>query len=222
MRRRQLLALLQGYRNSWAAGAVPYDNFEPGAEIGVLERLLEFVESTPDCFERSHLAGHITGSALVCDQNLSRVLLTHHRKLDKWLQLGGHSDGDPDTAAVALREAQEESGLTGLRHFKSGELGLELPEQILPFDLDIHEIPARGDVPAHLHYDVRFLVLAEQPAAPVINHESKALAWLTLEEAHRLTQEPSMLRQFAKLQALCSAPLRASKGCPCTADIPRR
>ena len=95
-----------------------------------------------------------------------RVLLAHHRKLGRWLQPGGHSDGDPDTLAVALREAREESGLDVRA----------LDDAI--FDIDVHRIPARGREPAHLHFDVRFLVQAEHDRFRV-SDESHALAWVS-------------------------------------------
>ena len=94
-----------------------------------------------------------------------RVLLTHHRKLDRWLQLGGHADGDRDLARVALREAEEESGLADL----VVEGGL--------FDLDRHWIPEHKGVPAHWHYDVRYVVRAGGNEAFVVSDESHALAW---------------------------------------------
>ena len=76
-----------------------------------LERVQRFVEQYPQCFDRSLTVGHITGSAWLLDPSSKQLLLTHHKKLDIWVQLGGHSDGDPDTRSVALREAEEESGL---------------------------------------------------------------------------------------------------------------
>ena len=78
-----------------------------------------------------------------------RVLLAHHRELERWLQPSGHSDGDPDTLAVAMREAREESGLD-VRALDNAI-----------FDIDVHRIPARGREPAHFHFDVRFLVQAK-------------------------------------------------------------
>jgi 8-oxo-dGTP pyrophosphatase MutT (NUDIX family) len=129
-----------------------------------------FAAGTPDCCERTSVEGHLTGSAWLVSRDGARVLLTHHRKLDRWLQLGGHADGDPDLAAVALREAQEESGIDAL----GVEGGV--------FDLDRHRIPARGDEPAHWHYDVRFVVRALGSEDFVASEESHALAWREIAE----------------------------------------
>lgn len=118
-----------------------------------------------ECFLRSNLDGHFTGSAWLVSANGLRVLLTHHRKLDRWLQLGGHADGDRDLARVALREAEEESGLTDL----------DVESEI--FDLDRHWIPERAEVPGHWHYDVRFVVQARGSEDFVVSGESHALAW---------------------------------------------
>ena len=125
-----------------------------------------FARSHPDCCQRTHPPGHFTGSAWLVSKDGARVLLTHHRKLGRWLQLGGHADGDPDLARVALREAQEESGLTGLA----------LDGEVI-FDLDRHRIPARGVEPEHWHYDVRYVVRAEADENFAVSAESLALAW---------------------------------------------
>lgn len=118
-----------------------------------------------DPFVRGRLAGHFTASSWLVDRTGSRVLLTHHRKLKRWLQLGGHADGDRDLPQVALREAQEESGLGGLR-----------VERDL-FDIDRHWIPERGDVPGHWHYDARYVVHAGVEENYVVGDESLDLAW---------------------------------------------
>lgn len=122
-------------------------------------------------FLRSRLAGHFTGSAWLVSADGERVLLTHHRKLDRWLQLGGHADGERDLAKVALTEAKEESGLAGL----------VLEDGVL-FDIDKHWIPERKDVPGHWHYDARYVVRALGSEAFVVSEESLALAWRTVAE----------------------------------------
>lgn len=119
-----------------------------------------------DPFERACATGHFTASAWLVSGDGRRVLLTHHRKLGRWLQLGGHADGERDLAAVALREADEESGLADLR-LEDGRI----------FDLDRHWIADHDDVPGHWHYDVRYVVRAGRSEAYVVSEESLALAW---------------------------------------------
>jgi 8-oxo-dGTP pyrophosphatase MutT (NUDIX family) len=152
--------------------------------------IIAFVERHADCFDRTLLKGHITGSAFIVDPERTRALLTHHHFLDKWLQLGGHSDGDPDTLAVALRETREESGLTMLAVANEGI-----------FDVDIHPIPERKNEPEHYHYDIRFLVEAD-PGEPLrITSESKDLAWIPLNRIAEYTKEESLLRMVRKIAA---------------------
>lgn len=131
----------------------------------LVQRFLAFDELGETAYLRSHASGHFTASCWLVDTQGKRVLLTHHRKLNRWLQLGGHADGDIDLVRVALTEAQEESGLSDLF----------IAPQI--FDLDVHEIPARGEDPAHLHWDVRFVVRAMGGLDFVTSGESLALAW---------------------------------------------
>lgn len=161
----------------------PYD----ANEARMLERLHIFVSEHEDCFERSLGDGHVTGSAWVADLDRECVLLTHHVKLNKWLQLGGHADGEPDVLDVALREAREESGLENIR-----------PVSDKIFDVDVHEIPARGSEPAHYHYDVRFLFEIDRRQPLRITQESKAIEWVKIIEVQNLTCEESVLRMVAK------------------------
>ena len=139
-----------------------------------------------DPFQRERLAGHFTGGAWLIDRAGRRVLLTHHRKLGRWLQLGGHADGDRDLAAVALKEAEEESGLTGL--------SVE-PEL---FDLDRHWIPARPDVPAHWHYDLRYVVRAGDCEDYVVSEESLDLAWRDIAELLADPSSDESMRRMAR------------------------
>lgn len=134
------------------------------AQSALAARFIELLDD-PDAFERRRLAGHFTASAWLVDRSGLRVLLTHHRKLGRWLQLGGHADGDRDLARAALREAEEESGLSGLRVVS----GI--------FDLDRHLIPEHKGVPAHWHHDVRYVVRAGDGEDFIVSDESHALAW---------------------------------------------
>lgn len=134
-------------------------------EEETVTQFLAFLQDHPGAFERSHVTGHFTGSAWLVSADGERVLLMHHRKLDRWLQPGGHADGDNNLARVALREAREETGLTGLH------LDVDI------FDIDRHRIPARANEHAHWHYDVRYVVRAGADESFVVNAESHALAW---------------------------------------------
>ncbi len=148
---------------------------------------IAFVEAQADCLLRTCAPGHLTGSAWIVSPDRSRTLLTHHLKLDKWLQLGGHADGDGDLLAVALREAREESGLAAVRAVSAAV-----------FDLDRHWIPPRKTDPGHYHYDLRFLIEAD-PAEPLaISSESKDLAWVELGHVTALNPEESMARMVRK------------------------
>lgn len=166
------------------------ENYNPELEVEkeFRVRFLDFVRNHEDCFLRSQLSGHITGSAWITNSDRSKFLMTHHAKLDKWLQLGGHADGEADILKVALKEAQEESGLSKIKVISSKI-----------FDIDIHTIPGRKGVPEHLHYDVRFLLQADDNDELTINRESKNLAWLTLEELNTYCQGyDSILRMAYK------------------------
>lgn len=147
-----------------------------------------------DPFRRERLAGHFTASCWLVDRAGTRVLLTHHRKLGAWLQLGGHADGERDLARAALREAEEESGLPGLR--------------LLPgiFDLDRHWIPEHKGVPAHWHYDVRYVVRAGPEERYVVSPESLDLAWRPIAALAGDPQADASLRRMAgKWQAAQAA-----------------
>ena len=157
-------------------------------EAAMVAETLRFSETESECLWRTCLPGHFTGSAWILDAKRSRILLTHHLKLEKWLQLGGHADGVGDLLAVALREGREESGLTTLRPVK---------QEI--FDVDRHWIPARKTEPAHWHYDVRFMLEAD-PREPLVRatNESKELAWVELTRVTELNPEESMARMVRK------------------------
>jgi len=155
----------------------------------MLARLLSFVEAHQNCFDRSLLIGHVTASAWVVNPERTHVLLLHHGKLDKWLQPGGHCDGDADVLAVARREVSEETGLHPA--VVSGEI----------FDVDAHEIPERKGVPAHVHYDVRFLLEIGLEHQPVVSEESHDVRWVELSQVASRNTDESVLRMVAKTPA---------------------
>lgn len=156
-------------------------------QAAVRSEFLRFVAAHPDCCERRLAIGHCTGSALLVSGDGQRTLLTHHRKLGLWLQPGGHADGDTDLARVALREAEEESGLRDLR------------VEPAIFDLDRHWIPERVGEPGHWHYDLRFVVHASADEAFQVGAESHALAWRPLADlATDPGHDASLQRMAAK------------------------
>jgi 8-oxo-dGTP pyrophosphatase MutT (NUDIX family) len=149
--------------------------------------MLQFLDVLPEPFSRDQPDAHFTASALVVDEALERTALVHHRKLDIWVQPGGHLDrSDATVADAALREVREELGLAGTL---TGDN---------PIHLDIHEIPDRADMPAHLHLDIRFLVVAAGDLT--LSDESHEVRWMTLDEATQLGDE-SVQRLVASLHA---------------------
>ena len=174
-----------GDSRALAAGFEDYARRWPG-EAEVVAHFLALLADPSDPFVRERLAGHFTASSWLVAADGARTLLTHHRKLGLWLQLGGHADGDRDLARAALREAEEESGLPGL----SIEPGI--------FDLDRHWIPEHKGVPAHWHYDVRYVVRAGAEEAFVVSDESHALAWRDIAALARDDAADASVRRMAR------------------------
>jgi 8-oxo-dGTP pyrophosphatase MutT (NUDIX family) len=181
MHRNAVLSLLRKH------GARAFD----AHEVEMTAATIAFVKAEAECLRRECVPGHLTGSAWIVSPGRTRTLLTHHRKLGKWLQLGGHADGDPDLLGVALREAREESGLANVRAV-SAEV----------FDVDRHWIPARKTEPGHYHYDLRFMIEADPNEPLVISSESKDLAWVEVARVTALNPEESMARMVRKTAAL--------------------
>ena len=154
-----------------------------------LAQTISFVARNEQFWQRSTLEGHLTGSAWILSADGKSVLLLHHAKLDRWLQPGGHVDeADFSLVETARREAMEECGIQGLT--------LVSPAI---FDLDVHEIPARGHEPSHLHYDLRFLFVAPEVAEIERNLlETKAIAWVHIEELCKETTPQSLRRMALK------------------------
>jgi 8-oxo-dGTP pyrophosphatase MutT (NUDIX family) len=184
--RKPLLDLLARYRAA-----------HPG-ESACADRVRALIESQADCFSRSCVPGHVTASAWLLSPDGKRFLLTHHRKLNRWLQLGGHADGDSDVAAVALREAREESGLRELRFAYAADAPV-------PIDLDVHPIPARAGEPAHDHHDVRFVLVAAPGQTIFASDESTALEWFEMDALEEIADDDSVLRLGRKVRRLLAA-----------------
>jgi len=181
MHRQELLHLLASYSTRFMD------------EAGHVARARAFVEAHPDCFNREHLPGHVTGSAWVVSPDRQRVLMMHHRKHDQWFQPGGHADGDADILRVALRETAEESGIDPAQ--------VHLLDNAV-FDVDIHTIPASERGPQHEHVDVRFLVEIDDSLPVPGSDESHDVLWVDLLHVSSFNSNRSTFRMVEKTRRL--------------------
>lgn len=152
-------------------------------------QLLWWLESGIPLYHRES-AAHLTASAWVVTPDRQRVLMAYHRLYDSWAWTGGHADGETDLCAVAKREAEEETGVSGLRLLRDGIFSLEI------LSVDGHE--KRGEyVSTHLHLNVTYLFEAD-PDAPLRckPDENTAAAWLRVEELPEKVTEPWYLRRI--------------------------
>ena len=151
------------------------------------QEIIHFVNNNPtDWWLRSNIKGHIVGSAFIVDKSRTYSLLTHHKKLNKWLQLGGHCD-IPNVLKTANREAIEESGISDISIVSTAVL-----------DVDIHTIPD-GKEPTHTHYDIRYLFEADINAPIIVSNESKDVKWIKLDEVHNYNNSESLMRMVRKV-----------------------
>ena len=181
---------MEMYNNSLVKQLTVYTPFNM-QEKARHQQILTFLARYENGFHSKHLPGHITGSAWVVNSRKTRTLMTHHIKLEKWLQLGGHADGSRDILGVAFREAEEESGLDSVR-----------PLSLNIFDVDVHAIPERKNFPNHFHYDVRFLFEADETEPFHVSNESFNLQWIDLEEVKRFNDEDSIMRLVGKTEMM--------------------
>ena len=160
-------------------------------ETAMVARLKAFLSDDGEHFGRDLAGnapdwGHVTGSSWIVDESGDQVVLLFHGKLQKWVQPGGHCDGEGDVLNVAMREAREETGLD------------VRADSDAIFDIDAHEIPEYWNTPAHVHYDVRFLLRASSGQTPIVSDESGAVRWVSLDEARKLSGEASVARMIGK------------------------
>ena len=175
MHRNQLCVLLENY----------YPN-DPDEKMSK-QKMLQFLETYTDCFERSCIPGHFTGSSWLLNKDGSQVLLLLHKKFNVWLQPGGHCDGDSDMLRVAIKEAKEESGIMDIK---------PVFESI--FDIDVHFVSAYGNDPAHYHYDVRFLLQVQSTETLICSSESHDLGWFGKDKNTLPNQTRAVVRMFEK------------------------
>ena len=174
MDRSALVGMLQSYHTPFAE------------EQKFIAPFLDLLNSK-NCFQRTHLPGHITGSSWIVNPSKTKTLLVHHGKLNRWMQPGGHADGDENVLRVALREAEEETGVTLLKAIDT------------IFDIDVHTIPSRKDFPEHLHFDMRFLVTADESEKVIVSEESHDVRWIGLDDLKKFTTDRSVTRMKEKL-----------------------
>jgi 8-oxo-dGTP pyrophosphatase MutT (NUDIX family) len=167
-----------------------------------LAKIFDLLRDAADPFTRER-SDHITGSAIVARLDGSAFLLVHHRRLDRWLQPGGHVEtGDRSVFETACRETQEETGLAALE--------TRFGRRIL--DVDVHPIPARHGRPAHVHHDIRYLLTASAETVVPQEEEVRGAAWFTLEEALAAGVDDSLTRALTKARSLLAAPSSRSEG----------
>ena len=157
------------------------------AECNKMQACMQLLEHSPECFRRDEFPGHFTASAWTVNRAWDSTILVFHRKLDKWVQPGGHADGEQNLFLAAKRELEEETGVAALPA-RSDDI----------FDIDIHTIPAAGGEGAHQHYDIRFLFLAHEPSTLRISDESRDVKWIHFDMLRQFTIEESILRMSRK------------------------
>lgn len=167
--------------------------FVPGDEEEriSLERIRALLGGATDPFTRAQ-TDHVTGSAVIARPSGEAFLFVFHRRLDRWLQPGGHVEtGDSSVFETARREAREETGVAAL----------EAPIGPRVLDVDVHPIPASADRPGHVHFDLRHLLTTTEDRLSVQSSEVRRAAWFTFDEALAAGVDASLARALRKARA---------------------
>jgi 8-oxo-dGTP pyrophosphatase MutT (NUDIX family) len=177
MKKQPILDLLQNYQTLFAE------------EIEFQKQMIHFLEQNDDFALRSNLIGQITGSAWIVNKEHTKALLIHHKKLNKWLQIGGHiDDTDKTIEETILREIKEESGLTNLKLLSSSI-----------YDIDIHTIPQKKEIAEHLHFDIRLIIEADENEALIPQDEEILdIKWCSVNEVQNLAESTTSINQSMK------------------------
>jgi 8-oxo-dGTP pyrophosphatase MutT (NUDIX family) len=162
-------------------------------EVADVERMTRLAATSDDPWSRAELPMHFTASALVVHPPTARVLLRWHARAERWLQVGGHGDpGETDPLSIAVREAAEETGLTDLAPWPDAALRHAV----------ICDVRASATEPAHLHADLRFVLVTREPQAVAPENDFSPLRWLTLDDARELAEGNNLSQTIFRVAAL--------------------
>lgn len=196
----KLLEDLMLYQKFWKK----FSSEDFGCQDPLIKDFVTFAQTYNNLFDRECSYGHITGSGFVLSEDFCYLLMTHHKKLDKWIQLGGHCDGHQCVFEVALKECMEESGLNCFTLFPFEDvLDLKIKTPLI-FDLDRHLIPENQNEKEHFHFDVRYLFITDRSRNLKISSESKDLKWIPLDNILEYNSEESIKRPLKKIKKLKS------------------
>jgi hypothetical protein len=148
------------------------------------DKCIKFVVDDPNCFERSNLDRHFTGSSLIVDDATRKTLLVHHKKYNKWVQAGGHCDGIKDPFFTAWEEAFQETGIKDIRPINPWVIA----------DINVEIVPAYGNVAKHWHYDIRYVFSANSRDKLIVSDESNDVMWVDAHKLRDFTEEKALIR----------------------------
>jgi 8-oxo-dGTP pyrophosphatase MutT (NUDIX family) len=178
--------IVSGYGMNLAGKLHKYGSKHPSERVNV-QACMRLLEDSPECFMRDAFPGHFTASAWTINQACDSTILVLHRKLGKWVQPGGHADGEQNLYLAARRELDEETGVAA-KPCQGDDI----------FDVDIHCIPAAGGEGSHHHYDIRFLFFVHELSPLRVSDESRDIRWISFDDLEQYTAEQSILRMRTK------------------------